>query len=150
VLDVVSGVTHTCALLAADGGTVSCWGLDADGELGNQVAGRIDLPAAVPSLAGVTRLVAGQYHTCATLTDGGVQCWGENQFGQLGNGAIASGSEAASPTPVTGLASPTALSLGYDHSCAVAGGSVLCWGMNGEGQLGTNAVTQSDVPLLLP
>ncbi len=45
----------------------------------------------------------------------------------------------------------TALAAGWIHACAAKGGRVFCWGNDGHGQLGTDAVeTHSPTPLLLP
>src|SRR3989442_4248201 len=53
-----------------------------------------------------------------------------------------SGAPAPSPPPVNSIAT------GYFHSCAVVpGGTVLCWGSNGFGELGNGTFTDSPVPI---
>jgi cysteine-rich repeat protein len=89
-----AGDAHTCALL--DDGSVKCWGLNRNGELGygdNEARGDDsnemgDSLPAVPLGTGrkAARIVAGGSHTCAILDDGSVKCWGGNNFGQLGLG----------------------------------------------------------------
>src|SRR6185503_4582422 len=91
--------------------------------------------------SGVTQVVTGYWHACA-LKDGGVYCWGNNQSKQLGNNSSAVDSQV--PVPVADC-SPTcggldtgvrALVAGNHHTCALKGGAVYCWGLNGKGQLG--------------
>jgi alpha-tubulin suppressor-like RCC1 family protein len=52
---------------------------------------------------------------------------------------------AASPCSV-----PTAVAAGGNHTCALAGGQVLCWGDNGLKQLGSDTPAASGTPLQVP
>src|SRR5439155_16949250 len=78
-------------------GTVSAWGYNYYGQLGNgsattsppygiltpvQVVG----PGGAGSLTGVTALAAGPGDTIALKSDGTVWAWGWNLYGQLGDG----------------------------------------------------------------
>src|SRR6266851_2868592 len=73
-------------------GTVSAWGYNGYGELGNatftsnntpvQVLG----PGGVGFLTGVTAIAVGGQHSLALKSDGTVWAWGRNILGQLGNG----------------------------------------------------------------
>jgi alpha-tubulin suppressor-like RCC1 family protein len=88
VVDLVAGDEHTCARTAA--GTVSCWGTNALGELGNATSGDAPTPAPQAVMAGARLLrgaraiAAGAHHTCALRDDGAVLCWGSADRGQLG------------------------------------------------------------------
>jgi len=79
---VAAGQYHSCYLTAA--GTVKCWGLNSDGQLGTGLTRTERKPTAVKDLAGVRVLDAGYRHTCAFLVDGGIKCWGNNLWSQLG------------------------------------------------------------------
>lgn len=70
----VTGYYHSCAIVA--GGAVKCWGLGAQGELGNGRLANAAVPQLVKGLKGVQELAAGYQWTCARLADGGVRCWG--------------------------------------------------------------------------
>jgi alpha-tubulin suppressor-like RCC1 family protein len=126
---------HACALLAD--GTVSCWGGNHCGELGDGTTVERATPATVPGLRGVVSLFAGGTHTCALLQDGSVSCWGGNQSGQLGNG---NSDGLAHPTPATvaGLSGRVAaLSGGNAHTCALlSAGGLECWGEDFLGETG--------------
>jgi alpha-tubulin suppressor-like RCC1 family protein len=93
-----------------------------------------------------TAVAVGYWHACALTSAGGVQCWGRNDHGELGNGST-NGSTV--PVAVTGLAfGATAMSAGDAHSCALTtAGGVVCWGLNGNGQLGNGTQTNSSVPV---
>ena len=83
---VSSGGHFTCAIL--DNGSVSCWGSDYDGELGNGEAPTSTTPTLTSSLGTNRTAVAissGYSHTCAILDNGSVSCWGAGNYGQLGN-----------------------------------------------------------------
>jgi alpha-tubulin suppressor-like RCC1 family protein len=148
---VVAGGGHTCALLADT--TVSCWGENTFGQLGNgSTGGNVPSPAAVAGLTGVTALAAGESHTCALLSAGTVECWGEGSNGQLGNGLATS---SATPVAVSTLTGVTAISSSSafqgDTTCALlAGGTVSCWGLDSGYQLGNDAMTNANSPVAVP
>ncbi len=119
----VAAAAALLAVLAVDAGTAS--------------AGVDPPPGAIDD---VRQVSAGENHTCATMTNGQVRCWGANGNGQLGTGDR---TERHRPTPVVGvstsrLVSVTKVVAGRRHTCArKTNGTVLCWGANDRGQLGT-------------
>jgi alpha-tubulin suppressor-like RCC1 family protein len=143
VKQIVTGGTHTCALLL--NGAVRCWG-NFTGALGYGNLDRIG-DDETPATAGdvdvggvVTQLAAGTAHTCALLAGGRVRCWGDNRYGQLGYGntdTIGDDETPASAGDVDVGGKVTQLSAGESHTCALLeGGSVRCWGMAIFGRLG--------------
>lgn len=139
--------------------TATCWGDDANGQLGNGAAGAQTSPPAPITLPGpgtAKAVSAGADHVCVVLTDGGVTCWGQGLDGRLGNGGTST--VTAPPAPIT-LPSPgtaAAVSAGYRHSCAVlTSGAVTCWGQDFSGELGNGTGSTDDVlappsPITLP
>ena len=87
-------------------------------------------------VAKMKAIAAGGFHTCALRTDGKVVCWGNNQFGALGLGVAKSG--AFPPGFVKHGGTATALAAGASFTCALmANQTVLCWGLNDAGQVGS-------------
>jgi uncharacterized repeat protein (TIGR01451 family) len=126
---ITTGGLHTCALLTT--GAVECWGRNALGALGNaSVADFSTSPVPVEDLPLARQVAAGLYHTCALLRSGGMRCWGSNQYGELGTGGSV---WLSSTTPVSPLVTtPTAMGVGWWHTCAVLEDGVLqCWGKSG-------------------
>lgn len=143
---VAAGSFHSCGLTRQGG--VRCWGGNSQQQLGN---GDDPLPLRLTPVdvqgvvAGARAVAVGFDHGCAITATGGVKCWGFNQQGQLGDG---SGLNQSQAVDVTGLSSGVqALALGREHSCALgAQGEVLCWGGNGNGQLGSGDDRDSPAP----
>jgi alpha-tubulin suppressor-like RCC1 family protein len=140
---------NTCALTA--GGGVQCWGSDAWGQLGDGAYANSSVPVDVAGLTtGIVAISVGDGHTCVITTGGAVKCWG-GYCGCEGIGVLGNGSDTSSATPVdvTGLTSGvTALAAGKNHTCALKGdGSVVCWGDNGQGQLGDGTTTARTIPV---
>ena len=135
----VSGDSHTCALLAK-GGTVSCWGSASSGQLGNgDSSGLQPAPKAVTGLTNVKWISAQGDSTCAVLADGTVSCWGANTSCQLGNGDVTKQAK-ATPVTVQGLTGAVGVAVGRDHACAwKTDGSMACWGEQGTGALGNGS-----------
>jgi alpha-tubulin suppressor-like RCC1 family protein len=131
-VNIAAGRNHTC--IARRSGTVSCWGSNVIGQLGNgESANTKSSPVDAVLLKGVTVTAGGDF-SCAIRPQGGVACWGGNDSGQLGSGTSGPSS---TPIGVANLTETMAIAAGQAHACAVKrDGSVLCWGDNSLGQLG--------------
>lgn len=146
VIGLASGVTaissgngHVCAL--TNSGGVKCWGYGTYGQLGENSFESRSSPVDVLGLtSGVVAIAAGEFHSCAVLTNGAVKCWGRNDGGQLGDGSTTNRFTAVDPSGFgSGVA---ALALGRYHTCALTSvGGVKCLGNNMYGQLGDNTTT---------
>jgi alpha-tubulin suppressor-like RCC1 family protein len=139
------GRRHACLL---DGeGKAHCWGFNVDGETGTGTGG-IDGPmVAAPSPVATDQrfrmLSAGMGFTCGVTVEGDVLCWGSNIDWIIGPEAP---DRCGDVTPIPCTKRPVAVPLpepatmvssGTGHACAVTvGGTVLCWGSNGAGQVG--------------
>ncbi len=133
-VDVVTGDDFACALISD--GTVSCWGNNLFGQLGNGTNTSSQSPVQVSGVTGATRLFAGNRSACAIVANGNLRCWGWNVHGILANGTTNNSNVAVAATGVTGV---TALSMGATHNCGVfASGAVSCWGAEQVGQLGND------------
>ena len=140
-----AGNNHVCAIL--DDGSVSCWGSNYYGGLGNGDSQDRFFPTPTVSLGEgrvAVEISSGYIHTCAILDDGSVSCWGGNSWGQLGDAGESheeneSGSSSAPET--SGQFSPSltgslgegrsavAIASGDFHTCVILDdGSVSCWG----------------------
>lgn len=146
-----AGNEHTCALHVD--GTVSCWGKNDFGQLGDGTSGSSAFrtsPVKVQGVAGATAIGAGGYTSCALLVGGSVRCWGLNSFGQVGDGTLGSGMNRTTAVPVVGLGDATSLAVGSSHVCAVvSAGAVHCWGANTFGQLGDGTTDNRASPVQL-
>ena len=129
---ITAGYEHSCAL--HQDGTISCWGHNENGQLGNGTQTDSSAPVQVVGITDATAITAGYEHSCALHQDGTISCWGHNENGQLGNGTNTSSS---APVQVAGITDATAITTGDSHSCALhQTGTISCWGRNWEGQLG--------------
>ena len=142
-----AGSKHTCTIL--DDGSVSCWGSNQFGQIGDDSVTDRLLPVSI-NLNGnksATSIASGTFHTCVIVDDGSVSCWGHSAAGQLGYGDT---EFRWVPTPTMSLGagrSAIALSLGTYHTCALLDdGAVKCWGDNGHGQLGDGTGIDSNSP----
>jgi len=147
-ITISSGEEHTCAIL--DDGTVSCWGANGAGQLGDGTTTTRNTPTQTSSLGTGRTAVAissGDVHTCAILDDGSVSCWGKNYYGQLGDGT---NTDRNTPNQTSSLGTgrtAVAISSGWEHTCAILdNASVSCWGWNYYGQLGDGTTTNRTTP----
>ena len=104
-------------------------------------------------VTGATAVATGDLHACA-IVNGGVKCWGHDFNGQLGVGGDAPSYDWPDPGAFRTIAADVvgqpagagvdANAAGPDHTCALKGGGILCWGRGGEGQLGNGFESLSE------
>jgi alpha-tubulin suppressor-like RCC1 family protein len=146
---VAAGGTHSLALRTD--GTILAWGDNGlRGPTGRGASAQpersaITAPVAIPGLADVTAISAGNFHSLALLGDGTVRAWGWNAFGQLGDGTT---DDRPSPVTVSGLTDVTAVAAGDRFSLALRrNGQVTTWGANERGQLGNGTFDDQPLPV---
>lgn len=132
VVSLAAGNLHTCAITYNS--TVSCWGSNEEGQLGNAAGGTGAVP--VQGLdPDVVAIGAANERSCAVRVNGSVWCWGSIPTSASGNGVGFHNSP--TPTQVIGLFAAVAVVGGFAHTCALqADGTVRCWGANASGQVG--------------
>ena len=149
------GGDHSLALCSD--GTLSTWGSNSNGQLGNNSTISSSVPVLVDRsgvLSGkrVVAISAGSSHNLVLCSDGTLAAWGYNGYGHLGNN-----STTLSKIPVlvdqSGvLAGKTiaGIAAGSSHNLVLCSdGSLVAWGSNNYGQLGNNSTTLSKVPVLV-
>ena len=124
------------------------WGTNTNGQLGiNNTTSPKCTP--VTTFAGGTnwkQVSCGQFHTAAIKTDGTLWMWGNDNSGQLGINA------SSRSTPVTTFAGGTnwkQVSCGSGAFAAAikTDGTLWTWGLNTNGQLGTNDTNTRTTPV---
>lgn len=140
VVSVSAGYNHTCAITA--NGNLYCWGDNTYGQLGTGDNTNQSTPTLVTEISNVVSVSTGNSTTCATTAGNDAYCWGDNSHGQLGNGDTTSQN-----TPyLLGSGIVLSVSTSGDHTCAIItavvsidNNSLVCWGNNEYGQLGTGS-----------
>jgi alpha-tubulin suppressor-like RCC1 family protein len=141
---VTIGAFHTCGVTT--NGTLWCWGVNIDGELGDGSWVFHGLPVQVGTLTTWVSAAGGECHTCGVRTDGTLWCWGYNGSGQLGDGT-STGCRSA-PVQVGSLTTWVSAAGGESHTCGImTDGTLWCWGDNSDGQLGDGTTTNRITPV---
>ena len=146
--EIAAGANHTC--VRKFDGTVYCWGLDTNGQIGIsptstkcqdlpvQIPGQIsvgnptyqpcvDKPNHITTLGSAPeQITAGTNHTCV-LNGGVVSCWGGNSMGQLGNGDIYLQDKTTAQN-INTSAQFTSVAAGDQGTCGLSNSGVFCWG----------------------
>lgn len=145
VTQIAAGEGHVCALFS--NGTIKCWGYNGEGQLGyGDVTARgmsastmgtnlatVDLGTGITA----TKVVAGEFFTCALLNTKQVKCWGQNHRGQLGSGSSTNIGNApgqmGNHLAVVSIGSDRSavdLVAGHSHACVLLDtNAVKCWGI---------------------
>ena len=165
-IEISPGAEFGCGL--GNNRKVYCWGLNDNGQLGNNDTTNSEVPVetAMPAL---TMTLSTPAPGCALGMDQQIYCWGENTYGQVGDGTT---SNALTPVTVSGLTSNFSplpacavdgeeceaiegsfISGGLESTCAIGNdGKIYCWGSDTYTQLGNGSDGASATPdaLTLP
>jgi alpha-tubulin suppressor-like RCC1 family protein len=147
-LSVRAGTYHACGIRADSSGV--CWGYGGNGQMGNGgTTANNTAPVVVSGGYKFAVLDPGWLQTCGVVAGSGVGlCWGAPTYGELGNGVNTGTFN--SPVAVSGGYAFSTISAGENHTCGIqTSGLMLCWGYNGNGQLGDNSTTERDAPVLV-
>lgn len=139
---IAAGEAGSCAVV---GGAVWCWGASAVVDTGFATQ-----PPTLELAGGAVGIAVGNDVACATA-NGQASCWGIAQHGGLGNGAFV---ETVEPTAIAHTLAADAIALSggtsnEESGCALANGSLACWGDNRGGQLGSPATLHA-TPVFIP
>ena len=136
-LSISAGQAHTCGIRQTlNAPEAYCWGAGDSGQIGDGNEMSFDTPRAVSGSLDYQSVSAGGEHSCGFNDDGDAFCWGWQFRGRLGNGDESDGIQ-DSPVPVNDSGDVTQIAAGADHTCAIDGGALYCWGDGGDGRLGT-------------
>ncbi len=120
---------HACGVRM--NGTAFCWGLNADGQIGDGTQNDARRPVDVMGITDALEITAGGSHACARRTSG-LYCWGTAP--EIGDGTV---NRKFVPTAVATAPNVTAIMAGNRHTLArTAANGLLCWGYSGSGQCG--------------
>ena len=140
---VAMGYLTSCGL---EGNALSCWGDNSSGQLAKNGGGQQATPNAIAaSNGGWTAVAVGSTHACGV--DGGqLFCWGSNSKGQLGLGG--GGTQTSPKQESTHNNSWATVAAGQSNTCATrTDGTLWCWGLNGNGQLGLGDTNDRQDPI---
>ena len=129
-------------------GTVYTWGLNPDGQGGQENTTRaLVLPAPVSLPARIKAIGAGSNHDLAVTASGAVYAWGLNSTGQLGDGTTVN-SDVPVPVDLPAGVTAKAVAGAAGHSLLLTpGGRVYAWGDDTDGQLGDDNTTEQNTPV---
>jgi len=106
--------------------SVSCWGNNTFGQLGNGNNDDQNSPVLVKDLFNIVKVSVGVFHACAINSTGSIWCWGRNHYNQLGNGNNVNQN---SPVLIESLHNIVDISVGLISSCAIdESGNGWLWG----------------------
>ena len=127
---IASKSQHSCAL--REGGTISCWGANGSGQLGNGTENSPSLPLEVVGITDATAIATGIGYSCALHEGGTMSCWGDNTHGQLGNGQSTgdwrdNSADSSVPVQVEGITDAIAISARSGFCAVREDGTISCW-----------------------
>lgn len=132
----IVGITSTAFGANVSAGTVTAWGYNGLGCLGDGTTTSSSKPVIVglPQGVSASAIAAGEFHNLA-ITNDGVYTWG---------GRVATPAKVDFPPTVSVV---TAIAASASHSMAITNDGVYAWGGNSSGQLGDGTTSDSSVPV---
>ncbi|HEY1083558.1 MAG TPA: choice-of-anchor D domain-containing protein, partial [Prosthecobacter sp.] len=157
VVAVAAGNAHSLALTSD--GKVYAWGLNGNGQLGNNTTTESPVPVAVDMtgvLSGkvVVAVAAGSGFSIALTADGQVYGWGANNNNQLGDDTATQRLTAvrvdmSTLSALNGRVA-TAIAAGTSHCLALTlEGQAVSWGLGTSGQLGASGAINQTRPVFV-
>lgn len=128
-------------------GTLWTWGFNTNGELGTNTTTHRSSPGQTSS-GGTTwkSCAAGYASSYAIKTDSTLWTWGLNDVGQLGDNTTTSKSVPAQE--IFAATTWSQCSAGFKHASAIkTDGTLWCWGLNDQGQLGDDSIINKISPM---
>lgn len=149
IKSIASSLSTTCVI--ASDNNAYCWGDNTAGVLGNGSAVTYSsTPVAVTMPTGVTakQISGGGRNFCIIGSDNNAYCWGRNDTANLGTSTEDTNAhpspELVNPMQFSDDKTLTAISVGFEHACAVASGIGYCWGYGFYGQQGDGTIHGPD------
>jgi alpha-tubulin suppressor-like RCC1 family protein len=140
---ILSGVFHSVGICR--NGTVSSWGSNSSGQLGDSTITDSWTPVAVKHLAGATVIAGHGAASVLALKNDTVWAWGSNAYGQLGDSTTTT---RRTPVRVKHLSNVKTIETGEMHCVALKkDGTVWTWGRNVFGALGDGTTTDRWTPV---
>jgi alpha-tubulin suppressor-like RCC1 family protein len=143
-----NGVNQPFALAIDKNGRAWAWGVNGNGQLGNNTVISQRTPVSVlGAIKTFCKVSVGGFHSLAIDKNGRLWAWGNNSNGQLGNNTSAN--SALTPVSVLG-AVKTFCHIAGGNSQSVAidkNGQAWGWGFNGSGQTGDGSATDRLTPV---
>ncbi|XP_071808408.1 probable E3 ubiquitin-protein ligase HERC4 [Asterias amurensis] len=136
IYEVACGLRHS-AFLLRDGTVYTC-GVNDQGQLGHNKAGRTPVQVTALETSVIKHVVCGDTFTVVTADNGSILSWGEDSCGQCGWGSETRDIKTR-PRLLKGLAMHHVVQVacGGKHCIALTkGGKLFVWGDNTYGQLG--------------
>lgn len=153
ILAISAGYAHTCAV--ASDNKVYCWGLNTNGQLGNNSTTQSLVPVAVNTTSGtsaiynktISAVASGYRNTCVIASsDNKPYCWGYGTYGQNGDNTT---TQRLVPVAVNMASGVSALygktvkaisSFGFTTCVIGSDDLAYCWGRNVNGETGDNQI----------
>ncbi|HEX2686852.1 MAG TPA: hypothetical protein VHN14_09545, partial [Kofleriaceae bacterium] len=141
-LGIAVGPSHACALNVDH--SVSCWGFNGSGQLGNGNNMSSSVPVAT-GLGNIEQITAHGDFTCARASDGSVACWGAGDNGEIGDSSYQNRN---APVKTKGSADVIKVVSGSNHTCAITTNQTIkCWGASYVGQIGDDGYNNRAAPV---
>ena len=137
------GFNHIIALKT--NGTISSWGSNFDGQLGNGNTTTLLSPTQIGTDTDWASISTGGFSSYAIKNNGSLYAWGQNSFKQLGDGTTISKNI---PTLIGNSTDWGMIkSSNYSVLALKTNGSLWAWGLNSDGQLGNGTLENVSEPI---